>query len=142
DNCWLVSCRAVIDAELIVIGQRIDHLHRQITGISLFHIRTEISEANCLTLFRRYGFDIPVDFVKAFQSTVQVVAVIVLGQFIPCTVEIEYTLRDSVAVKANKTSEEWGSLEVGLKGITTHSYLFNVSLPIRYLQRCVSSSQV
>src|SRR5690606_21765777 len=56
DNCWLVSCRAVIDAELIVIGQRIDHLLRQITGISLFHTRTEISEANCLTLLRRYGF--------------------------------------------------------------------------------------
>src|SRR5690606_6214412 len=138
----LVGCCTIVEAKAIVFTQRIHHFHRQIPRIPFLHVGTYVSEAYGWPFFRGNGFNVPINFIKALQSTMQMVPVVIARQLISVAIKFKCTFRDAIAVSADKASKEGCPLEIILQRITTQGYFFKFSLPVWHLQRCNCSSQV
>ena len=93
-----IGRRKVINLQFIVIGQCVNDSHAQVAGIALLTVVAKVSEfecgeAACLQRARR-----PDNFVESLDAAVQVILVVVSGEFVFDSVEAETPLGNAVAV--------------------------------------------
>src|SRR5690606_4729737 len=101
----LVGGGGVVNAQFVIVGERVGHGDREIAGISFFPVGAEVGQRQPDAIGRSEGFCAPDDLVKAYQPAVQVVGAIVLGQLVGFAVEGEAALGDAVGIAACDTAE-------------------------------------
>src|SRR6267154_2831081 len=104
-DCFLVRRRRIINLQLVLIRQRINHRHRQVPWISLFAILAHVFHLDCCLAALRDILRLPHPPVETLDPAMQAVVSVVLRQRVFSPINAEFPVRNSVSVPANQNSQ-------------------------------------
>ena len=94
-----VGCRLILDIDRVVVREPVNHLDLQVAWESGLAVGREVGELDRLPVELAC---VPSDGMIAFRSAMQAMAIIVLGQLIALSVELELAVGDSVAIATDQ----------------------------------------
>src|SRR5881227_924297 len=95
-----IGRRKVINLQFIVISQRVNDPHAQVAGIAFLAVVAKVSEFERGDASYLQRARCPDNFIEPFDAAVQVILVVVSGEFVFDTVEGETPSGNAVAVTA------------------------------------------
>src|SRR5882762_8620563 len=106
DDRFLVGGGGIVDSKFVLIGQRVDHLGRKVSGKTLLAVFAPISQLQSLPVVAGDILGGPDSLVEALETAVQGVVGIVFGHVAGDTVERKLAVGDTVRVSADESAEE------------------------------------
>ena len=107
DDGGLVRRGGVINAQLVVVGERVNHRRRQLAGITFLAVRAHIGELDGDFLGgRREHTRFPDTFVEALEAAVEMVRPVVHRERVFLAVECELALGDAIRDAPRDGAEE------------------------------------
>ena len=102
DQCLFVSGGTVVDAEFVVVSERVGHFHIYIAGESFFSVGRQIMEDDVRIVMCH---NVPYTFMESGGSSVERIRTIVDGQRIFFSVKNKLSVGNAVAVSSDGRAE-------------------------------------
>src|SRR6266550_5077545 len=130
----LIGGSGVVDAQFVLIGQRVDHLGSQVARTALFAIFADIGQFQRLPMTAGDILGRPQTLVEALQSAVQRVVTIVLGDVVGRPIEDELSVSDAIGVAADDGAEKRFVGEVAVELVVAQNDILNLAASVGYFQ--------
>src|SRR5947199_10821574 len=128
-----VARSGVIDLQFFSF-ERVTHDRRQLAGKSLISVRANIGEFHPVRNF----LSLPHNFVESFDTAVQSIGGLDLGDLVGLAIQTELTSGNVVAVAANNRTEKWwvwlGAAGVSINRIEAEHHIRRLAVFVRYFQ--------
>ncbi len=128
----LIGGRGVVDNQLVVVGEAVDHSHLQVAGIAFFAVGADPREAERILA---QDLRLPQVLVEPSRAAVKVVGAVVRRQGVRLLVDREAPLRDAIAVSADDRPEERMAFQVPVDRVEAEHDVADGAVSVRHLQR-------
>src|SRR5262245_29540494 len=135
ENGCFVVVRAVLNLKLVTISPAVANRDPEIARITFLFVFTEIGKGYPRNAGRQRAFAGPNDFIKALQTTMEMVPIVIRCQRISLAVERELSFRDAIAVAADNWTNVRSVLFISRHIVVAERYVTQVALTIRHFNR-------
>src|SRR6266700_4038821 len=142
DDRVTVRARGVIDPQLILAGQSVDHSDFQISRIPLLSVFAEVIELQSRSSVLRAVRRFPNNFVESLVATVEMVFTVVPGQDVGHAPQLEFTQSNAVRITSDDAAKVKLVIDVTADSVISQHHIGAVPIAVRSFQGNQSSAEV